>query len=614
MRMKVVSALLKTYPQSNITKMNVSDFIINRLATWGITRIFGYSGDGINGIMGALSRSMTPIKFTQVRHEEMAALMACAHAKFTGEVGVCLATSGPGAIHLLNGLYDAKLDHQPVVAIVGQTARMALGGSYQQEVDLISLFKDVAHEYIHIATDPTQVRHLIDRAIRIAKAERTVTCVVIPNDVQTLDAVETPPHEHYSIHSGVGHPDSYTLPTDAALQRAAHILNVGNKVSILIGAGAKNASNEVIQIAELLGAGVAKALLGKDVLPDSVPFVTGPIGFFGSTATEKMMRDCDTLLLIGTSFPYAEFLPEEGQARAVQIDIDGRMLSLRYPTEVNLLGDSRETLRRLMPLIHKKPATEWRSKIEEDIRIWNQEQEQLVERTSRLLNPQRVFSELSPLLPDNCILTADSGSVAGWYARELEIREGMMASLSGNLATMGCAVPYAIAAKFAFPERAVIAFAGDGAMQMNGNLELLTIGKYWQSWKNPNIIVCVLNNRDLNMVTWEQRMMEGDPKFETTQVIPDFNYAAYAETLGFMGIRIDSPEQVADAWKTALLADRPVLIEAITDPEVSPFPDHVMMKKADKLAASLSMGDDAVMQNTGHILQQKVEESLEKLK
>ena len=590
--------------------MNVSDFIIKRLSAWGITRIFGYPGDGINGLMGALGRSMESIKFTQVRHEEMAALMACAHAKFTGEVGVCMATSGPGAIHLLNGLYDAKLDHQPVVAVVGQSSRLAIGGTYQQEVDLISLFKDVAHEYVHMAVDPSQVRHLIDRAIRIAKVERTVTCVIIPNDVQTLEAVEIPPHEHFSIHTGVGHPASYSIPTDEALQAAAHVLNVGNKVSILIGAGAANAEDEVIRLAHLLRAGVAKALLGKSVLADDLPFVTGPIGFFGTTATEKMMANCDTLLMIGTSFPYAEFLPREGQARAVQVDIDGRMLSLRYPVEVNLLGDSKETLRRLIPLLHQKPATEWRSGIEEGIRIWNKEKEQAANRSSEKLNPQRVFTALSPLLPDGCVLTVDSGSAAGWYARDLSIRPGMMASLSGNLATMGCAIPYAIAAKFAHPEKTVIAFAGDGAMQMNGNLELLTIVKYWKSWQTPNLIICVLNNRDLNMVTWEQRMMEGDPKLDTTQVIPEFDYAAYAESLGFLGLRVDKPEQLYDVWQMALQADRPVLIDAITDPEVSPFPDHVMMKSAKKLADSVKRGDDAALENTGHILKKRVLETV----
>jgi pyruvate dehydrogenase (quinone) len=594
--------------------MNVSDFIIKRLSNWGITRIFGYPGDGINGIMGALSRSLEPIKFTQVRHEEMAALMACAYAKFTGEIGVCMATSGPGAVHLLNGLYDAKLDHQPVVAIVGQTARMAIGGHYQQEVDLISLFKDVAHEYVHMASDPAQIRHLIDRAIRIARAERTVTCVIIPNDIQSLEAVESPPHEHYSLHTGIGHPSSYVLPTEEALQQAAHVLNVGNRVGILIGAGATKATEEVIQIAQLLNAGVAKALLGKSALPDHLPFATGTIGFFGTTATETMMNECDTLLMIGTSFPYAEFLPKEGQARAVQIDIDGRMLSLRYPTEVNLLGDSKETLKRLIPLIHQKPNQEWRAKIEDKVCQWHKEQEELSMREGNPLNPQFVFRALSSILPDNCILTADSGSTASWYARELQIREGMKATLSGTLATMGCAVPYAIAAKFAYPERTVIAFAGDGAMQMNGNEELITISKYWQSWATPNIIICVLNNRDLNMVTWEQRMMEGDPKFEATQVIPDFNYAAYAESLGFVGIRIDSAKQVTEAWHTALAAGRPVLIEAITDPEISPFPDHVLMKKAEKLATSVAKGDDAALKNTGHILQQKVEASLDRIK
>ena len=593
---------------------NVSDFLIERMASWGISRIYGYPGDGINGIMGALSRSTKNIRFTQVRHEEMAALMACAHAKFTGEVGVCLATSGPGAIHLLNGLYDAKLDHQPVVAIIGQTARMAIGGNYQQEVDLVSLFKDVAHEYVHMASDASQVRHLIDRAIRIAKAERTVTCVIIPNDVQTMEAVRVPPHEHYSVHTGTGHPSSLVIPADEALEQAAHILNVGNKVAILVGAGAMNATDEVTTIANLLGAGVAKALLGKCALPDDLPFVTGPIGFFGTTATERMMNECDTLLMIGTSFPYSEFLPKEGQARAVQIDIDGRMLSLRYPVEVNLLGDSKETLRRLIPLIHGKAAQEWRNRIEEKIRQWKQEQQVLALRETTLLNPQFVFTALSPLLPDNCIITADSGSTASWYARELNIREGMMASLSGTLATMGCAVPYAIAAKFAYPDRFVIAFAGDGAMQMNGNVELLTISKYWRSWSTPHIIICVLNNRDLNMVTWEQRMMEGDPKLDTTQVTPDFDYAAYANSIGFVGIRVESQDQVTSAWEQALAADRPVLIEAVTDPEVSPFPDHVMMKKVEGLASAVSKGDDAPLKHAGHILQQAVEAKMEEMK
>jgi len=587
--------------------MNVGDFIIKRLAAWGITRIYGYPGDGINGILGALGRSTDAIHFTQVRHEEMAAFMACAHAKFTGEVGVCLATSGPGAIHLLNGLYDAKLDHQPVVALVGQTARMAMGGTYQQEVDLRSLFKDVANAYVEMATDPAQVRHLIDRAVRIAKAERTVTCVILPNDVQTMEAVESPPHEHYSLRTGIGHARSLIFPAGSELQKAAQILNTGNRVAMLIGAGAAGAAQEVVQIANLLEAGVAKALLGKSAIPDEYPLLTGTIGFFGTTATAWMMENCDTLLMVGTSFPYAEFLPREGQARCVHIDIDPRMLSLRYPANAALHGDSRETLRRLIPLIHQKRSDDWRPALEERIRQWNIQEEEMAMRTTEPLNPQFLFRALSPLLPDNCILTADSGSAASWYARELKVREGMQASLSGNLASMGCAVPYAITAKFAWPDRTVIAFAGDGAMQMNGNEELLTIARYWRSWKNPNIIICVLNNRDLNMVTWEQRMMEGDPKLETTQVVPDFNYAEYAQSLGFTGIRVHKPGEVVEAWHEALAADT-VVIDAVTNPDVSPFPDHVLMRNAEALAASLRKGDPAVVQHTGHNLQARVEE------
>jgi pyruvate dehydrogenase (quinone) len=569
----------------------VSDFLIERLSQWGIKRIYGYPGDGINGIMGALNRTKVEMDFVQVRHEEMAAFMACAHAKFTGEVGVCLATSGPGAIHLLNGLYDAKMDHQPVVAIVGQSSRSAIGGNYQQEVDLISLFKDVASEYIHMASDATQVRHLVDRAVRIAKDQRTVTCIVFPIDVQELDAVEEPPHKHNTIHSGIGHVSPLVIPRSADLKKAADLLNAGNKVAILVGAGALNASAEVMQIADLLGAGVAKALLGKAVLPDELPYVTGAIGLLGTKPSYNMMMECDTLLMIGSSFPYPEFLPEEGEARGVQIDLDGRMLSLRYPMEVNLIGDSAETLRVLIPFLQHKKDRTWRNKIESDIREWWKVMESRAMNPANPLNPQRVFWELSPKLPDNCILSADSGSTASWFARDLKIRKGMMASLSGNLATMGPGVPYAIAAKFAFPDRVAFALVGDGAMQMNGNEELITISKYWKEWSDPRIIILVLNNGDLNQVTWEQRVMEGDPKFEASQNVPDFPYAKYAESLGFLGIRVDSPDQVADAWDRALRSDRPVLFEAITDPDVPPLPPHITLNQAKNFTKSILKGD-----------------------
>lgn len=569
----------------------VSDFLLQRLSDWGIRRIFGFPGDGINGVYGALNRAGDRFEYVQARHEEMAALMACAHAKFTGEVGVCFATSGPGAIHLLNGLYDAKLDHQPVLAIVGQQARAALGGSYQQEVDLLSLFKDVAGDFVHTLMVPAQTRHLVDRALRIAKSMRTVTCLILPSDVQELDAVEAPAHAHGTIHSGLGYCEPRVVPGKRDLHAAADVLNAGNKVAILVGAGALGATDEVIEIADALGAGVAKALLGKAALPDDLPFVTGSIGLLGTRPSWELMTGCDTLLMIGSRFPYSEFLPKEGKARGVQIDLDPTMLGIRYPMEVNLAGDSVQTLRELIPLVQPKADRGWRETIEKNVREWWRVLEARAMTAAAPLNPQRVFWELSPRLPDDCILAADSGSAANWYARDLKIRRGMRASLSGTLATMGPGVPYAIAAKFAFPERCVIALVGDGAMQMNGNSELITIAHYWRQWRDPRLIVMVLNNGDLNQVTWEQRAMAGDPKFEASQTVPDFPFARYAELLGLKGIRVDDPDRVGAAWDEALAADRPVVLEAMTDPNVPPLPPHITFENVKAYVSSVLHGD-----------------------
>ncbi|RNI25948.1 thiamine pyrophosphate-requiring protein [Rufibacter latericius] len=589
----------------------VSDFIVERLHQWGTTRIFGYPGDGINGVMGALERAEDKVKFIQVRHEEVASLMACAHAKFTGEAGVCLATSGPGAIHLLNGLYDAKLDHQPVVALVGQKARTALGGHSQQEVDLVSLFKDVASEFVQMATEPSQVRHLIDRAFRIAKDQRTVTCVILPSDLQELEYKE-PEHKHGTVHSGIGYLPPRVLPRDEDLEKAAEVLNAGNKVAILIGAGAKDAAEEVTQIAEVLGAGVAKAYLGKAALSDELPFVTGAIGFFGTEASHQMMADCDTLLMIGSSFPYAEFLPKEGHARGVQIDLDGRMLSIRYPMEVPLIGDSAETIRALLPLLHRKEDRTWRQTIEQNIQNWEKQLAEEASHPANPVNPRLVFEKLSPRLPENCILAADSGSSSSWVAQYLKIRGNMKFSVSGTLATMGCALPYALAAKFAYPDRVAFAFAGDGAMQMGSTEELLTIQKYYRQWIDPRLIVLVLNNRDLNFVTWEQRMNEGNPKFNDSQVLPDFNYAAYAESIGLIGIRIDRPDQIDAAWEKALKADRPVVIDALTDPEIMPITPQVAANFAENIAEAIEQGDTAAEQRLEEPLKEAVDEAKEK--
>ena len=559
---------------------NVSDFLIQRLNEWNIRRIYGFPGDGINGIIGAIGRAKDKVDYVQVRHEELSAFMACAHSKFTGEVGVCLATSGPGAVHLLNGLYDAKMDHQSVVAIVGQQARMAIGGSYQQEIDLVTLFKDVAGDFVHMATVPQQMRHLVDRAVRIARAERTVTCIIIPNDLQEV-AYEEPPRVHGAVFSGVGLCKPRVIPTDVDLRRAADVLNAGKKVAMLVGAGALEATDEVLEIADILGAGVSKALLGKAVIPDALPFCCGSIGLLGTKPSWDMMMDCDTLLMVGSSFPYSEFLPKEGQARGVQIEIDGKMPSIRYPMEVPLIGDSKETLRALDsaldpqdgPLVARDHRKQ-RRRLVEGARSPRDELGQSDQPAAGVLGAfAPPAGELHPVLGQRQFS-------ANWFARDLKIRRGMMATLSGNLATMGPGVPYAVAAKFAWPDRVAIALVGDGAMLMNGINCLITIANSWKEWSDPRLIIMVLANHDLNQVTWEQRIMTGDPKFKPSQDVPDFHFARYAEMLGLTGIRVDKPEQVGPAWDEAFAAKRPVVIEAVTDPEVPTLPPHITFSEA----------------------------------
>lgn len=569
----------------------VGDFIVERLHQWGVRRMFGYPGDGINGMFGALRRAKEKIEFVQARHEEMAAFMASAHAKFTGELGVCIATSGPGAAHLITGLYDARLDHMPVLAICGQQARAALGSHYQQEVDLASLFKDVAGSYVQQASVPAQVRHMVDRAVRIALSQRRVTAIILPSDLQELD-YSPPPRKHGTAHSGVGYSRPRIMPEPSDLARAAEVLNAGRRVAMLVGAGALHATDEVIAVAERLKAGVAKALLGKAVVPDEYPWVTGSIGLLGTKPSWELMTHCDTLLMIGSGFPYSEFLPKEGDARGVQIDIGADMLSLRYPMEVNLVGDSAETLRALLPLLDQKTEDTWRKRIEGWTSDWWETLDKRAqEPVKRGVNPQRIFTELSPKLSNDVILTSDSGSCANWYARDLKIRRGMMCSLSGGLASMGAAVPYAIAAKFAHPDRPVIAFVGDGAMQMNNMAELITVAKYWQQWKDGRWICMVMNNEDLNQVTWEQRVMEGDPKFEASQELPNVPFHRFAELIGLKGIYVDTPEAIGPAWEEALAAGRPVVLEIKTDPDVPPLPPHVTLAQARKFARTLMEGD-----------------------
>lgn len=568
--------------------MNVSEFLWKRLQEWGLKRAYGYPGDGVGGIDVALQNEIDAghLEYVQVRHEEMAAFMATAHAKFTGQVGLCFATSGPGAIHLLNGLYDAKLDHVGVVAIMGQQARVALGSNYQQEVDLQSLCKDVASEYVITVTEPSQIRHAVDRAVRIARDKRAPTVIIVPNDLQLLPYAE-PPMAHSFTHTGIGITIGSKVPAEEGLRAAAEVLNAGKKVAILAGAGALDATDEILDVAEILGAGIAKALLGKAAVPDELPYVTGSIGLLGTKPSWDLMKECDTFLMVGSAFPYSEFLPKPGQARGVQIDINSANLSLRYPMDVNLQGDSAATLQALIPLLRRNHDRSWRKQIEKEVEKWWKVLEKRAMASAQPLNPQRVFWELSSRLPENAIITADSGSVANWYARDLKMRRGMKASLSGGLASLGAGTPYAMAGKMAFPERTVIACMGDGAMQMNGLNVMITISKYWKQWSNPKLIVLVLNNQDLNQVTWEERIQLGKGKTESTQSIPDFPYHKYAELLGLKGIYVDDPEKVATAWEEALSADRPVILEARTDPNVPPLPPHITLQQAKAFLSSL---------------------------
>ena len=567
----------------------VGDFIVARLHEWGVRRMFGYPGDGINGVFGALRRAQDKIDFVQTRHEEMAAFMACAHAKFTGELGVCIATSGPGASHLITGLYDARMDHMPVLAIVGQQARSAMGGHYQQELDLASMFKDVAGSFVQQASVPSQVRHLVDRAIRTALSERRVTAIILPNDLQEMP-YEEPERAHGTLHSGVGWTAPKVVPYAADLARAADVLNDGRRVAILAGAGALNATEELIAVAGRLGAGVAKALLGKAALPDDLPWVTGSIGLLGTEPSYKLMTECDTLLMVGSGFPYAEFLPKEGQARGVQIDLKGDMLSLRYPMEVNLQGDAAETLRALLPLLEYKTTGSWRDRIFRWNRSWHETLKDRAMQDAAPVNPQRVAMALSSRLPDNAIVTSDSGSCANWFARDVQVRHGMLCSLSGGLASMGAAVPYAIAARLAYRDRPVVAMVGDGAMQMNNMAELITLAKYRKPTDAAWICV-VFNNQDLNQVTWEQRVMEGDPKFEASQQIPDVAYHKFAELIGLKGLFVDDPARLGAAFDEAFASDRPVVLEVKTDPNVPPLPPHITVKQAKAFASTLLQGD-----------------------
>lgn len=580
---------------------SVSDFIIDRLIQWGLHQWYGYPGDGIGGFDGAMGRAQRDNKdFTYIRptHEEEAAFMATAHAKFTGEVGVCVSTSGPGAMHMMNGLYDAKGDNAPVVAIVGQQGRVSLGSEFQQEINLERVFSDVA-VFVQTVTTPMHAQLVVDKAVRMAKAYRGPAVVILPADVQTLE-MEEPTEEHFVSRSGVGYAEERFSPDEAALAEAAKVLNDGEKVAMLVGQGAIGATDEVLAVADRLGAGIATALLGKQVVPGDVPHHTQQLGLLGSRPSYDMMQDCDTLLMVGTNFPYGEFLPPTGKARAVQIDLSPTHLGVRYPTEVNLWGDAKTTLSALLPLLQQHD-TDWQHSIAEQMREWDAENHRIAMTEADPVNPRRVFTALNEKLPENAIITCDAGSTADWYGFHIKLGRNQMGNLSGRMASMLGAMPYAIAGKFAHPQRPVVCTIGDGAFQMLGMNGLLTVKRHWQEWENPTFIVLVIDNGDLNQVSWEMRIA-GDPRWDTAQLVEPMDYAGYAELLGFKGIRVDDPADIDTAWDAAFAADRPVVLSVKTDPNTPPLPAHITLEQATGLAKSLLGGDPG----TGRVINQSL--------
>jgi len=552
----------------------VSDLMVERLRAWGVDRIFGYSGDGINGFMEALNRAEDGPRFVQARHEENAAFMAVGHAKYAGGVGVVTSTQGPGAVHLLNGLYDAKLDGVPVVAIVGQQNRSVLGSGYMQEISLLTLFSDVAAQYAVLVSAPEQMPMALDRAFRTALATRSPAVVIVPHDVQKAAAPELGA-EHGIVVTAPGYRPGSVMPEADDLQIAADILNSGERVALLVGQGARYARTEVVAVAERLGAGITTSLLGKPYVDETLPFAAGTMGHLGTTASAHLLGTCDTLLIIGSNDPWTEFYPQPGQARAVQIDLDGRYLGNRYPIEVGLVGDAARTLTSLLDLLQERTDRSWRHEVERHVAEWHGIAERRGATPAEPVNPERVLRELDRQLPADARVAVDVGSVVYWYARQLRIPEGVPVHLSSTLASMGCGVPYGIAAKLSAPERPVLVLSGDGGFQMTGIAELVTVSRMWREWADPRFVVCVLNNGDLAEVSWEQREMEGEPRFPASQALPEFPYAEYAELLGLRGERVEDPEQLAGAWERALSADRPVLLEVRTDasiPLLPPFP------------------------------------------
>ncbi|MEV4492852.1 thiamine pyrophosphate-binding protein [Micromonospora coxensis] len=536
-----------------------ADLVVDRLRAWRVPRVFGLPGAAIAPVVEALDAAGGDPEFVPARHEESAAFMATGHAKFTGEIGVCLATQGPSAVHLLNGLYDAKLDSKPVVTLVGEDITGPLGGAHE-EIGLSRLFGDVCNQFVRYARSPAHLPVLLDQAFRTAAATRSPTCVVLPREVQEAVVPDLQPHAAGVVTATPGEPLARVLPHEADLDAAASLLTVGHRVAILVGQGARGADDEVVALADRLGAGVATSLLGKPVLDERLPFHTGVLGEVGTPAAAQLMGGADTLLLVGTNDPWTDYFPMPGQTRTVQIDIDGRRIGNRYPVDVPLVGDAAETLRALLARVPDQPNRQWRATVEGAVDRWRRHAADRAVAPAEPVNPQLVLHELSARLPRSGAVAVDVGSVTYWYARHLELPPGVNAQLCGTLGSMGCALPYAVAAKLARPHEPVVALVGDGAMQLNGLAELITVADRWPQWADPRLVVLVLNNRGRSGTGG------GRPGGDSATRRPDVPYAGWARLLGLHGVRVDRPELVGAAWDEALAADRPCVLEAVVDP------------------------------------------------
>jgi len=563
--------------------MTAADVLIETLMDWGVEIVFGLPGDGINGVMEALRTRQDKIRFVQVRHEEAAAFMACGYAKFTGKLGVCLATSGPGGIHLLNGLYDAKLDGQPVLAITGLQFHDLIGTYTQQDVALDKLFMDVA-VFNERVMGPTHVENLTDLACRTALAYRGVAHLAFPVDLQEKELKERQRSKrNVAHHTSDVDARSARIPDPTALALAAEILNQGKKVAILAGRGALNAGDELEQVADLMGAPIIKALLGKAAVPDDSPYTTGGIGLLGTRPSQEAIEDCDTLLMVGTSFPYIEFMPKPGQARGVQIELDPKRIGLRYAVEVGLIGDSRNTLRELIPLLQRKQDRKFLQAAQAGMKDWRELMEKRATRTETPMKPQVVARELGKRLRSDAIVSCDSGTITTWWARHIPAQRGQMHTVSGNLATMACGLPYTIAAQMAYPDRQCIAFVGDGGFSML-MAEFVTAVKY----KLP-IKVVIIKNNTLGQIKWEQMVFLGNPEYGVD--LQPIDFAKFADACGGSGFSAEDPADCGRTIEEFLKAPGPAVLQATVDPFEPPMPAKVKAEQALHFAESLARGE-----------------------